>query len=245
MKNTLISIIACVIAIAALVVAFAVAGKDGINGIDGKDGVNGIDGKDGKDGITPTIEISEDGYWVINGEKTNVRATPEETDNENPQGLDFYLQDDGTYMVAVGNAKYISNIVIPETYKGKAVTGIAKMGFQECDKLVSITIPDSVTSIGDSAFRNCTSLTSIVIPDLVTSIGDRAFYSCSSLTSIVIPNSVTSIGEFAFIGCTSLTIYCEATSKPSGWHYTWNNTEEAYHIPDTSDVPVIWDYKGN
>ena len=31
-------------------------------------------GKDGKDAITPTIEISEDGYWVINGAKTEIKA---------------------------------------------------------------------------------------------------------------------------------------------------------------------------
>ena len=34
----------------------------------------GKDAKDGKDGVTPTIEISDDGYWVINGEKTDVSA---------------------------------------------------------------------------------------------------------------------------------------------------------------------------
>jgi len=34
----------------------------------------GVDGKDGKDGITPTVEISEDGFWVINGVKTGFRA---------------------------------------------------------------------------------------------------------------------------------------------------------------------------
>ena len=38
--------------------------------IRGKDGANGKDGVNGKDGITPTIEISEDGFWVVNGVKT-------------------------------------------------------------------------------------------------------------------------------------------------------------------------------
>ena len=28
----------------------------------------------GKDGVTPTVEISEDGYWVINGETTSTKA---------------------------------------------------------------------------------------------------------------------------------------------------------------------------
>ena len=50
-------------------------GKDGIDGEDGKDGVDGTDGKDGADAKDPTIEISEDGYWVINGVKTEYKAT--------------------------------------------------------------------------------------------------------------------------------------------------------------------------
>ena len=41
------------------------------------------------------------------------------------------------------------------------------------------------------------------------------------MTSIVIPNSVTSIGSWAFVNCDNLTIYCEATSKPSGWADVW------------------------
>lgn len=52
-------------------------GKDGANGTNGKDGANGTngkDGKDGKDGVTPTVEINADGYWVINGEVTTVKA---------------------------------------------------------------------------------------------------------------------------------------------------------------------------
>ena len=35
---------------------------------------NGENGENGEDGITPTISISTDGYWVINGSKTEVKA---------------------------------------------------------------------------------------------------------------------------------------------------------------------------
>ena len=67
-------------------------------------------------------------------------------------------------------------------------------------------------SIGDNAFWNCDKLTSITIPDSVTSIGDRAFDNCDNLTSITIPDSVTSIGDRAFDYCNNLTIYCQSNS---------------------------------
>jgi len=41
---------------------------------------------------------------------------------------------------------------------------------------------------------------------------------------------VTSIGSSAFYNCSSLTIYCEVTSKPSGWSSSWNE----------SNRPVVW-----
>ena len=190
-------------------------------------------GESGKDGLTTPITISEDGYWVINGEKTDVKAHTS-SNPENRSMLDFFPLDDGTYMVSVGNAKYLSNIVIPPTYKGKAVVGIEDHAFDMCTNLKSITIPDSVTSIGAYAFFGCSSLTDITISDSVTSIGMGAFKDCSSLTSITIPDSVTSIGMGAFVGCTSVTIYCEAQRQPSGWAPYWN----------PSGCPVVWDYKG-
>ena len=63
------------------------------------------------------------------------------------------------------------------------------------------------------------------------------------MTSIVIPDSVTSIGSYAFDDCISLTIYCEASSKPSGWNSTWN---EAISSNDPSCVtycPVVRGYQ--
>ena len=109
------------------------------------------------------------------------------------------------------------------TFKDNSqLTSIGDEAFRSCRSLTSITIPNSVTSIGNSAFSSCRALTSITIPDSVTSIGYAAFENCSSLTSITIPDSVTSIGWYAFSFCSNLTIYCEASSRPSGWNSDWN-----------------------
>ena len=92
----------------------------------------------------------------------------------------------------------------------------------------------SVTSISDYAFAHY-DIISITIPESVTSIGNNAFLNCTALTSITIPESVTSIADRAFEECDALTIYCEASSKPSGWDSAWN----------PSNCPIVWDCNNN
>ena len=170
-----------------LLLALALVACEDKQGPQGPKGETGAQGPQGEKGDTPTISISDDGYWVINGEKTNVKAEADAAgDSANPQGLDFYLKDDGTYAVALGSAKYLSEIVIPATYCGKAVTEIAYNGFSGAIELKKITIPDSVTSIGEGAFEDCSSLASVTIGNGVTSISYEAFYYCDSLASITV-----------------------------------------------------------
>ena len=125
--------------------------------------------------------------------------------DDKTQIFEFYPLDDGTYSVSVGKATQMNNVSLPAAYKGKPVTAISEKGFDKCENLISITLPDTITSIGNYAFRRCYKLTSITMPDSVTSIGSYAFEQCSGLTSITIPNSVTSIGSGAFSNCSSLT----------------------------------------
>ena len=130
---------------------------------------------------------------------------------------------------AFKGCKSLSSINIPDS-----VTSIGENAFEDCESLTSISIPNGVTSIRIAAFAACKSLTSINIPSSVFSIWSRAFAYCNSLTSITIPKSVTSIDSEAFRDCDSATIYCEASSKPSGWDSLWN----------FSNLPVVWSYTG-
>ena len=147
-----------------------------------------------------------------------------------PESLKEVIITGGT---SIGNDAFygcsgLTSITIPNS-----VTSIGSSAFYGCSGLTSITIPESVKSIGVGAFRGCSGLTSITIPNSVTSIEDFTFSGCSGLTNITIPDSIKSIGDYAFDGCSGLTIYCEAESKPSGWHTLWN--------PDNR--PVVWGYK--
>ncbi len=177
--------------------------------------------------------------------------------DENPQGLLFITKDDGTYAVAIGDAKNLSRIEIPATYKGAPVTEIGRFegpnpilkeviipdsvtsidvyAFNACGALTSIEFAENskLTSIGNCAFQNCTSLTSITIPDGVTSIGDSAFYNCNSLTSITIPDSVTSIDDGAFEGCESL-MYNEYDNA----YYLGNSTNPYMVLVKAKDTSI-------
>ena len=135
------------------------------------------------------------------------------TNNNKNSLLNYVLMGDDTYCVtAASDFKGRKKIIIPATYNGKSVTKISDSAFSNGYMLENIVIPASVTSIGDYAFEGCLSLTSIVIPESVTSIGKRAF----------------ATNNFVF------TIYCEVSSKPSGWRNDWNGDNNQ----------VIWGYKG-
>ncbi|MBQ8208997.1 MAG: leucine-rich repeat protein [Clostridia bacterium] len=142
---------------------------------------------------------------------------------------------DGTiYYDIVDNEAHITycdtqvsgNVVIPAFIEGYPVTTIADEAFLWCDKITSITLPDTVTAIGNEAFCHCSALeeiqlgnslktigktafrgcsfNSIDLPDSLTTIGDEAFLYCTELGEITIPKNVNSIGERAFSLCSNL-----------------------------------------
>lgn len=146
----------------------------------------------------------------------------------------------------------LSSVVLPNQ-----ITSIPTGMFRSCSSLDGIVIGENVTTIGDSAFNSCTSLKSIVLPNNVKSIGKAAFSSCTSLSSVTLNNGLEVIGSNAFYNCTSLSsiwipssvttingsgtslpfyrcdssllvIYCEVTTRPSGWVSNWNVYNTSY-----------------
>lgn len=152
-------------------------------------------------------------------------------------GVKYYLTSNGWYL-----EKYTSyapsNLVIPETIDGYAVTLILDDSFKDSN-VKTVKIPDTVTRIGGYAFSSCDSLEKIVIPASVSIMDDCAFFHCDKLTSVTIesgselisipkgafnfcvgirsftvPASVEYIESHAFDGCTGLkTLNFEKGSK--------------------------------
>lgn len=107
------------------------------------------------------------------------------------QGLAFYPLDDGTYGVGIGNAIYLSNIIIPSTHSGRNVTKVIKHGFGgdfivgDYDPIVkTITLPETITEIEECGFGYLQHLESIKLPKSLKKICDYGLGGISSLKEI-------------------------------------------------------------
>ncbi len=155
--------------------------------------------------------------------------------------LHFDLCSDGTYGVSCSESN-ITEVQIPESYKGKPVTSI--LSFNRCTQLESITIPEGITSIGTSAFSDCGELSSVTLPSTLRSIGGGAFENCCNLKNIVIPKGVTNIELGAFEGCIGLetiTIPCEAyDSNLFGYIFSSvGSADNNKNVPDSLKEVII------
>ena len=159
---------------------------------------------------------------------------------------------------------YSGSVNIPEkfTYEGVEykVTSIENHAFENCDGLISVTMPSTVTSIGEYAFSNCSGLTSVDISNSVTFIGEFAFRECSNLISITIPKSVIQVMNFAFYECkalnsvhiSNLEAWCKISfggnfSNPLFFaHHLYLNGEEIKDlvIPNTVTRIGNWAFQG-
>ena len=137
-------------------------GKDGVNGTNGKDGKDGTDGKDGKDGVNGTngtngkdgangkdgkdgtvVTISDDGYWVLDGVKTDKKAIG--TDGTN--GKDGVNGIDGTNGKDGENGKDGANGKDGISWQIKEVNGVLSFVSNEDPATVVPVFADGKTPV--------------------------------------------------------------------------------------------------
>lgn len=126
-------------------------------------------------------------------------------ERETETGLTYALTSDKKSYAVTGMNKSLTEIVIPDTYRGKNVVAVNEGAFERKNSLVSVKIGKNVTAIGARAFGACEALEEVALPEGLLTIGNNAFQSCKKLTAIVIPAGVETIPSDAFSYCSALT----------------------------------------
>ena len=166
----------------------------GAKGDKGDTGEKGTDGKDGR-GIANMeiidgeliVTYTDDPQNPVNVGSVGNGGTGSEITDGN---YVYVLLPDGTYGIKASPNFALKNVTIPGSYNGISVTQIMDNGFENCDTITSLTLPNSLVKIGQHAFTNCVGLTTLTIPDNVNFIGAFAFYG-TGLTSVTLPEPDT------------------------------------------------------
>lgn len=96
---------------------------------------------------------------------------------------------------------YSGDIVIPEKLDNDyTVTAIGDECFNVCDKLTSVTMPNTIKTIGKWGFSYCNQLTSITIPASVEKIENCCFHECRGIETLTIEDgdSPLTLGNSSF-----------------------------------------------
>lgn len=135
------------------------------------------------------------------GTKENEPAKPKEPATSTIQsvgGVEYDLISDGTAYKVIDCVRSRENVDILPILNNKPVTIIGESAFEDCEDLISVTIPNSITEICAKAFFGCESLQSVSTGEGVITIGEKAFHMCDSLVSVILGNNVKTIGNYAF-----------------------------------------------
>ncbi len=161
--------------------------------------------------------------------------------NENANGLLYTKHAEEDYYIVVGfdprentEENLITEVVVPNTYRGLPVKEVKSKAFKECDTITSVIISDSVTTIGEQAFYECEGLLHVTIGSAVATIEDEAFYLCKNLVDVYNKSALLveeeRYGDYGSVGHCALNVYEEESEKgvftyENGFHFYAANGE--------------------
>ena len=134
------------------------------------------------------------------------------------KGLEYRSNGDGTCsVIGIGTCKD-TDVVIPTTYNGEAVTAIGSSAFSSKETLNSVIMPQGMTEIGSHAFAWSSKLQYVVIPESVTKIDAGTFWYCYDMTFLRLPSQISFIGDGA-LNCAGFESIDDFVLSPANPYY--------------------------
>ena len=109
-------------------------------------------------------------------------------------------EEDGDETGVFENCTKLETVKLPNSLRK-----IGSNTFDNCKALVHVDIPAGVNEIGRCAFNDCCCLRTVTIPEGVLNLPVGVFAGCKSLESAKLPSSLRTIEQYAFSRCVSLT----------------------------------------
>ncbi len=183
----------------------------------------GAEGKEAKWKIEPVKESSDYTYRALSdntveilkysGAESNV-TVPDKIDNKVVKSVGYGAFAENENIVGVtipaqvtdlqyGVFASCANLETVTFKEGSKLQKIAARAFENCSKLHSVSLPDSVQTIEENGFAYCKDLGLVDLGNGLKNIEQYAFYD-SGVTRIHIPDSTTEIGASTFSECRSL-----------------------------------------
>ena len=173
---------------------------------------------------------------TANVSKTDIKYTQDVTG-----GAVYFDASTGTI---TGCESTVTKVIIPDQIEGVEVTRIGYKAFYQCNKLVSLQLPDTITEIESYAFAYCEALSGIYLPENLSKLGNSSFYNCTSLTGsfddLGFPAGVKAIPAFCFSGCSGLT---GELTIPDDVQYIGSSAFENCSGVEKVTVPVDYRYE--
>ena len=198
---------------------------------------------------TTPPEATSDTQGSVTSAEIPSDSKEEKPDSPYSSGLEYTLNDDKeSYSLSGRGSCKDEDIIVPDTYEGLPVTGVADKAFLNAYEWFTITLPESVTFIGDYAFCSA-NLSNIVLPGNLKHIGKYSF-AHATIGPIIIPDSIETIGDSAFDECTVESITVPDKNFSVGYHafgnYEYstpylilNTFDGAYYLGNESNPYVV------
>lgn len=111
------------------------------------------------------------------------------------------------------------------------ITTIGERAFCGCNNLTKVNLSDNIITIPNSCFRGCENLSSITLPSNIKYLEAGCFEDCSELESISFPLSMVEIND-CFYGCSKLKqIYSYATDPFTAYFSNYIISQATLYVP--------------